>query len=124
MAEQLETAPLTASQATARHSDKRTPYLKSALAPVVALPVDPMKSSAATAGGGFPPPLGTYAIEYLSSAHRGIVMHVESYDAKTVSEVIAHAKIGLPEVLSKYAARGYRVRDVDGVCHASGEAES
>jgi hypothetical protein len=70
-----------------------------------------------------PAPLTSFTIEYLSSAHRGIIMHAESYEATSVMKALAHAKANFPERAAMYAARGYRVKDGTGSYHSSGETK-
>jgi hypothetical protein len=66
-----------------------------------------------------PTPTSIYTIEYMSSAHRGIIMFVEPHKATSAVDALAYALALLPSVGAKYGARGYRVRDAEGRLHRS-----
>jgi hypothetical protein len=70
-----------------------------------------------------PASLKAFTIEYLSSTHRGIIMHAEIYEATSVMKALAQAKINFRDKAAMYAARGYRVKDGEGAYHGSGETE-
>lgn len=66
--------------------------------------------------------LTIYTIEYMSAEHRGIIMYSETYTATSPAGALAYAKIQLSGIAAQYGARGYRVKDADGVRHNSEES--
>lgn len=72
--------------------------------------------------GRAPAPVSIYTIEYTSSEHRGIVMYSEVHRATSRVGALAYAKAQLSDIAAKYGARGYRVKDADGVIYSCEES--
>ncbi len=64
-------------------------------------------------------PASIYTIEYMSSAHRGIIMYSEAHTATSLAGALGYAKSQLPGIETRYGARGYRVRDAEQRLHRS-----